>query len=313
MKKITTFLMMMVIITVSFGQKKENGTVYVEHPAIGIVKAMTKAFVEGDSSKVASYLSDDFKEFSGTSIVTNDKGTDKAAFAARAKGFHNQLSYFSIVDQKGAYADAIEYKDEEVKDVVWVQDWQEMKGVHKLTGVKISMPMHRIYGINKDNKIKTIITYANSSVNNEVRESFSDRTNGTIYNHHENINTVRKMIYGFENKDFENCYSYYDPAAIFIDMNYADNKGITLGEMKDKDQAFLKEFDLTSIDVVGYPDYLHYELGDARVVMSWWAYNLIRKSDKKPITLNVHFVDDFNAEGKIISETAYYNEALLKQ
>jgi hypothetical protein len=64
--------------------------------------------------------------------------------------------------------------------------------------------------------------------------------------------------------------------------------------------------------MVGYPDYLHYELGDARVVMSWWNYNLIRKSDKMKIVLPVHLSDDFDENGKIISETVYYNGAALK-
>lgn len=297
---------------ISFSQKKTNGTIYVEHPAIAVVESMTKAFVSGDVDKVSSYLAADFKEFDGNSIRTNDKGMDKTAFSKKAKGWHDALDYYSISRSKGAYPDALEYKDENQKDLVWVQTWEDLKGVHKKTGVKINMPMHRLFILNKDNKIVTIINYQNSSVSDEINDSYADRTNGTIYNHHENINTIRKMIYAFENKDFEKCYSFYDKEATFRDINSKDDKPMSLDELKAADQEFLKNFEITSINMVGYPDYLHYELGDARVVMSWWSYNLIRKSDKKPFVLPVHLSDDFDANGKIISETVYYNGASLK-
>jgi hypothetical protein len=311
MKKITTMVMVMISL-IAFSQKKTNGTIYSEHPAIATVEAMTKAFVSGDSEKVSSYLSADFKEYNGNSIAANDKGLDKEAFSKKAKGWHDTLDYFSMTRSKGAYPDALEYKDDNQKDMVWVQTWEDLKGVHKKTGVKISMPMHRLFIVNKDNKIVTIINYLNSSISEEVRDSYADRTNGTIYNHHENINTIRKMIYAFENKDFEKCYSFYDTKATFRDSNSKDDKRMSLDELKAADQELLKNFEITSIDMVGYPDYLHYELGDARVVMSWWNYNLIRKSDKKAFVLPVHLSDDFDANGKIISETVYYNGASLK-
>lgn len=304
---------MMTMTMMSFSQKKANGTIYVDHPSIAIVQAMTTAFVAGDTDKVASLLTADFKAYNGTSTNANDKGMDKASFAKSAKTWHDQLDYFSIVNSKGAYPDALEYKDDTQKDVVWVQDWQDLKGVDKKTGVKVSMPMHRLYTVTKDNKIKSVITYLNTSPADEIDVSNADRTNGTIYNHHQNINTIRKMMYGYENKDFANCYSYYDKDAKFTDMNSIDGKEMTLDEVKANDQKFLKDFELTSIDMQGYPDYLHYEMGDSRAVFSWWKFNLIRKSDKKAITLPVHLQDNFNADGKIIFETAYYSGAALKQ
>ena len=303
---------MVMISFISFSQKKTNGTIYVDHPAIVVVEAMTKAFANGDVDKVASYLADDFKEYNGNGTRTNDKGTDKTAFSKSAKGWHDALDYFSIARSRGAYPDALEYKDETQKDMITVQTWEDLKGVHKKTGVKVNMPIHRLFVVNKDNKITSIITYLNTSVMDEIDNSSADRSNGTIYNHHENINTVRKMIYAFENKDFEKCYSAYTKDASFSDMNTPDNKQMTLDEVKANDQGFLKNFEIVSIEMSGYPDYLHYEMDDARVVLSWWRYNLIRKSDKKAIVLPVHLMDNFNADGKIISETVYYNGASLK-
>jgi hypothetical protein len=273
---------------------------------------MTKAFVSGDSVKVASYLADDFKAYFGANTNPNDKGRDKAAFLRSAKGWKGQLDYYSITRSKGAYPDAIEYNDKDQKDVVWVQTWEQLKGVHKKTGVKVDMPLHRLFVVNKDNKIKTIIEYSNSSVGDEIDQSFDVRENGTIYNHHDYINIVRNMVMAFENKDFVKSYSYYDEKARFRDINLPRDKTFTLAEQKENDKKILEEYDINSIDVVGYPDYLHYELGNAKVVLSWWNFNLTRKKDKKEFVLPIMFMDNFNDEGKIIFETAYYSAKILE-
>ena len=63
--------------------------------------------------------------------------------------------------------------------------------------------------------------------------------------------------------------------------------------------------------MIGYPDYLEYEMGEGREVLSWWNYHLIRKSDKKKITVPMHFSNSFDADGNITREVIYYSEALL--
>jgi len=310
MKKLSLFAMMFVTF-IGHTQKKENGTIYINHPAITVVDNMTKAFVAGDVKKVATYLADDFKLFSGVSGKTTDKGEDKAAFLQRAKAWSEQLDYYSISPWREAYPDALEYKKDNENNVVWVLTWDKLKGVHKATGVKIEMPLHRSLVVNKDNKITTMIDYMDSNVITEIRQSFNDRTNGTLYNHHENINTVKKMIYAFENKDYPKSYSFYDEKARFNTAGNTNTSGISLDEQKALDKKILEKFEVASIDIVGYPDYLHYELADGRTVLSWWNYNLIRKSDKKAFIFPIHFSHDFNKEGKITSETAYYDEKLL--
>lgn len=301
---------MMMITFITYSQKKKNGTVYIEHPAIKVVEAMTQAFVNGDSEKVASYLADDFKSYNGVSLDPNSKGQDKASYSQNATGWHNALDYFSITRSKGAYPDAIEYKDNNQKNVVWVQTWEDLKGVHKKTGVKVNMPMHRLFVVNSDNKIQTIIRYDNSSIGDEIRASYSDRTNGTIYNHHDNINTMRKVMGAFENLDVDKAMSYYSDDAAFNNINEY-GKSYTKEETKPMWQGFLDNFEISSIDMVGYPDYLEYEIGNGREVLSWWKYNLIRKSDKKKIIMLVHLSDSFNAEGKINSQMIYYSDSLL--
>ncbi len=308
--KTTILSVMMLIACITYSQKK-NGTIYVEHPAITTVEAMTQAFVKGDTQQVASYLADDFRAYNGTSIDSNDKGQDKESFSNSAKGWHDALDYFSISRSPGAYPDALEYKDDNQKDVMWVQTWEDMKGVHKKTGVKINQPMHRLFIVNKNNKIQTIITYSNANIGSEIRQSFSDRKNGTIYNHHENINTVRKMMYAIEFNDWDKAYSFYDKDVEFVDSSSPTMESISLTEQKEIDKQILEKYDVSSIDMVGYPDYLHYEMGDMGVVLSWWNINFIRKADKKAITMPIHYQMNFNEEGKITSETAYYNPKLL--
>ena len=73
----------------------------------------------------------------------------------------------------------------------------------------------------------------------------------------------------------------------------------------------LNDFEIKSIDMIGYPDYLEYEMGEGREVLSWWKYNLVRKKDKKKIILPIHLSDSFDDKGKIVAEFAYYSEALL--
>ena len=313
--KTTNTLLVLAFLSISavFGQKKTNGKIYIEHPAITVVADFVKASVAGDTTKLAAYMTDDFKAYNGTANNPTGDAMDRAAFIKNIMLYHDQLDYFSIEPFPGSYADALDYKDENQNGSTTVLTWNLVKGVHKTTGVKIDAAAHRQYDVTKDNKIKRIITYSNGSVIDEIRASFADRANGTIYNHHENINTVRKMIYAFEHKDLEKAYSFYDENAKFSDINTSEMKGISLTEQRAKDQEFLSQFDIASIDMMGYPDYLHYEMGDARVVQSWWNFNLVRRSDKKEMKMPILFIDDFNKDGKIISETLYYSEKVLEK
>ena len=311
MKKVLLIVMMGATF-ITYAQKKANGTIYVDHPAITVVEGMIKAFVNGDENKVAGYLADDFKSFDGSN--KDDKGSDKASFLRSVKNWKDNIDYLSIKRSAGAYPDALEYTDDSQKDVVWVQTWEDVKGVHKTTGVKIDMPMHRLFVVNKDNKIKSIMTYSDAGIGNEVRDSYSVRKNGTIYNHHDYINKVRVMVHAFENKDYDKAYSFYDKKASFRNSNMApDEKSLTLDQMKEMDKKMMQQFDITSMDARGYPDYLNYELGDAKVVQSWWNCNMTRKSDNKKIVMPILFIDTFNDEGMITNEIAYYSDKILEK
>jgi len=311
MKKLTLVALFFTVF-ISHAQKKSNGTVYINHPAIEVVDEYTKTVNSGDLNKLDAFLADDFRAYNSTTDNQYSKGQDKTAFLKRIKSWRESIDYFAIKPANGAYPDAIEYKDDALKDVVWVQAWDEVKGVHKKTGVKINMNLHRSFVINKANKIKTIFVYDNPQVFDEIEESYSDRTNGTIYNRHQNINNVKNMLFAFEHKDLNKSYSYFANDAIFMDVNSMDNKSLTLEEQKAIDKKVMDAFDIVGLNVVGYPDYMHYELGDSGVVYSWWTWRLIRKSDKKEISLPMHYQHNVDKSGKITSEMAYYNGSLMK-
>jgi len=297
---------------IGYSQKKKNGTIYIEHPAINVVESMSKAFVEGDSTKVSTFLADDFKSYNGTNTNKDAKGRTKKDFLGGVEWWKKNVNYLSIVRSKGAYPDALNYKDSDNDDVTWVQTWEDLSGVHDKTGVKIDMPMHRLFVVDKNNKIKTLITYNNANVWTNVRESYVDRKNGNIYKNHEYINIVRKMVHALEHKDVDNAFSFFDEKARFMDLDTPRGEFRNLDEEKTNFNKFLEAFDITSIDVSGYPDYLHYEQGNSEVVQSWWTLRVTRKLDKKKIDVPLFLIHDFNDDGKIVREIAYLSSKLLE-
>ena len=312
MKKCITICMMMFVV-VMFAQKSKNGTIYKEHPAIKVVEDMVKAYVAGDAEKVGSYLADDFRAFRATNPNPDAKGASKEQFMNQVNFWKENVAYFSIEREKGAYPDALEYKDDDFKDVVWVQTWERQKGVHESTGVKFDMPMYRMFTVDKNNKILRMYGYIDTISYSAVGDNLSTRTNGTLYKHHENINKVRRMIRAFENSDLEKGYSFFDEKATFTSVHMAPGENLNLDEQKESYAKLGEQFEIVSVDMVGYPDYLHYEQNDSRVVQSWWNYRLKRKADNKNIKMRVFYLHDFNDEGNIIRSSAYYSESMLNQ
>ena len=298
----------MMFTIIMYPQKKKNGTIYIEHPAIDMVEAMHQAFVKGDTTAVASYLSEDFRAFNGMETDPDNEGMTKRQFVRSSMGWKNNVDYLSISRAAG-YPDALEYKE----SGLWVQTWDMIKGVHKNTGVKLTMPLHRICRINKDNKIDMIITYDDGEVWAKMREAFNTRTNGTLYNAHENINTVRKLIRALEHGDIDKSFSYFTENARFRNLDMNEDEFNTVEQEKEAFKKMGETWDIESIDVVGYPDYLEYEISNTRVVQSWWNVRMKRKSDNKRVKIPVLLVHRFNEDGEIYNEMGYYTMRALAE
>jgi len=311
MKKNVLIAMVFFIAITAYSQKK-NGTIYNDHPAIAIVEAMQQATIKGDVNLLNSYLSDDFKVFNGSSTNPNAKGTDKEQFMKNATWWSENIAYLSIERQDGAYPDALKYKDS--NDGLWVQTWDVMKGVHKETGSKINMPIHRLFGLDKDNKIKVMINYYNDEVFADIGRSFDTRTNGVIYDNHEYINSVKMVFAAFENGDLETAYSFFTDDARFRNSSMLPgDDAATMEDVRKRNIGFLETFEVVSIDMNGYPDYLHYDRSNMDLVQSWWTFRLIRKSDNKEIVVPAFYTHTFNKDGKIVFGTSYINDKLFDE
>lgn len=306
MKKVILPILLLVF-ALCTSQTKKNGTIYIEHPNIDAANAMLAAFVAGDKEKVGSFLAEDFKAYNGTNTNRDNKGRNKEEFLNSMDWWTKNIKYFSLSPSKGSYPDALEYKDGNI----WVQTWNDYKGVHNETGVKLDMPSQQSFQFNSDNKIKMLINYNESNVFREIGRSNGDRQNGTLYDHHDNINKVRRMFSAFENKDLDLAYSYFDPKCRFNSLELADGETLGMEEVKARNNKIWEGFDITSIDVVGYPDYLEYDLGDGKTVQSWWKFRMTRKSDGKKIIMPALYIHDFNDEGKIVRSNAYISTKVL--
>jgi ketosteroid isomerase-like protein len=307
MKKQVTLIVMLFTVFM-YSQKKKNGTIFNEHPAIAVVEAMQQALIKGDTIALAGYLTDDFRSYNGMSDNPDNKGVDKQGLINQSKWWSNNMVYSSLARQGEAYPDVLEYKD----SGIWVQTWDYFRGVHDKSGVKMDMPIHRLFVVDeKDNKIKTMITYDDGWAWKELRDSRGIRTNGTIYNHHENINTVLRMMAALEHSDVEKAFSFFTEDATFTNLDMADGESATLAQEKEGFSNMIKNWTIDRIDVRGYPDYLEYELGNAKVVQSWWTARMTRKSDGKKVKLPLMFIHDFNDEGMMTSEAGYYTLAAL--
>jgi hypothetical protein len=307
MKKIVICVMMMLPF-IGFSQKKENGKIYIEHPAIKVVDAFTKAMVSGDTTAMSAMMT-----YSPVDATPFSKGNKKSDFLGTAIWMHENLDYYSIKPMGGSYPDAFEYaKDPSDNNAVTVESWDVRKGVHKKTGVKVDQYLHRSFTLTKDNKIRRVMTYNNPEIGNKIRSGYSESKNGVIYNEHAAINSLRLMIGAGENGDFEKYYSFFDKDATFSDINTEDFKSTSLDDVKARDKALLEKFELVGVEQVGYPDYMHYDMGNSGVLYSWWNFHFVRKSDKKEIKVPVHYQHNVNDEGKFVNRISYYNGSLLK-
>lgn len=291
-----------------YSQTKKNGKIYSEHPAIDVVEAMQQAFIKGDTTALKGYLHDDFKAFNGMNDNPDSEGTSKESLLKQSIFWVNNGSYLSIERTEGAYPDALEYD----KSGVWVQTWDYLKGVHNETGVKLNMQIHRLFRVDEDNKILSMITYDDGTVFNRLRQGFAERTNGTLYNQHEYINKVRRMMAAFENMDLEKAYSYFHEEASFNNLEMPIGESMNLEELKAMHQNFYKDFEVESIDVVGYPDGLDYEIGGGGMtIQSWWNFRLIRKSDEKKLVMPAMYTHDFDDDGMIVRSIGYFSTKVL--
>jgi len=149
------------------------------------------------------------------------------------------------------------------------------------------------------------------SLVNEHYDSYKESEDGTIYNHHEYINKVRRLVHAFEFNDAEAANSFYAKDAIFRDINMPLGKELNIEEMMESDGKFHELFSINSIDIVFPPIYLKSE-SLSTSVQSLWRVELTRKSDSKKIVLPLRLFHFFYDDGLIFYTEIIYSAKLLE-
>ena len=308
--KIKLTLLTLALCTGLFAQKKKNGTIYIEHPAIDVVNQMYEAVNTKDSLKLASLIADDFKGYSGDEMNKDAEAATKEEFLQNVSAWQTYNRYFTLKQTDNGYPDAVEYKDETFSSLTWVYAWEKMTGVGGTTGVKFSQPRHVQYGVTDKNQIVFARIYQNQGPFTESWRSQRELKDGQIYSHHPNINTVRKALHALEFNDMDAYYEAFTDTAQFDGLfNDWDNDPLNKEEIKALQKDFLATYTINSFDCAWIK---YYEFDSQRdYVQSWWRVSLTRKSDKKVTVIPVMFNHRFNDEGKIVRQNELWNQAKL--
>jgi len=130
-----------------------------------------------------------------------------------------------------------------------------------------------------------------------------EKKNGTIYITHPYIDVVNKATKAYLANDLKTWKTFFADTAKFsisgVDKmtNLKDNEALLA-----LDHKF---FDNITLKTIGYPDYLHYDKDDSKVVQSWWKWSGKSKKTGKVISLYFVEFDDFNNAGKIIKQSFF--------
>ena len=299
--------LLLVASTISvFGQKKKNGTVYIDHPAIDVINQMYDAVNTNNLEALDNLLSDDFKGVWGDEMNKDREPATKKQFIDNIDSWNTKNRYYSLKSGKNAYPDAIKYNDENFKDVTLVYCWEAISGVGGMTGVKFSQRRHTQYAVNSDNKISFSRSYMNQMPFVESWRSRNNLSDGKIYSNHTNINTVRKAMHALQYGNMDHFYEAFDENAKFDGLfSDWDDEDLSMEEFKSLQADFLNNYTIQSVDNKGIK---YYEFESQRgLVQSWWRLSIVRKSDSKAIVMPVMVNHRFNDEGKIVKQFEAWN------
>ena len=303
MKKHIIYLFVLCF-SLSFSQKKNNGKLYIEHPAMDVVDQFNKAFVSGDLETMKSLVSDDFRWYT---LSMREPGTLQQLLN-RSNYLSKNIVNFDIKHYAGAYPDALEYKKD---DILEVMTYTWMSGYDRNTGVELDMPRYVNFRMNDDGKIRSMNVMDDQALWTKAYQAWDTRANGVIYKDHPLVTKVRLMMRDYETQDVEKIKSNYTENTRFYDvMNSPVDEFKSLEEEFAQFNDYMEVFELVNIRESGYPDVLDYE-GNGAVVISWWEMTLRNKKSGKTNTIMQHIQHSFNEKGEIVREDYYFNPAQL--
>ena len=92
--KLTTLLLVASTVLV-FAQKKKNGTVYIDHPAIEVVNQMYEAVNSNNLEDLNALLSDDYKGVWGDEMNKDREPQTKEEFISNVDAWNTKNRYHS--------------------------------------------------------------------------------------------------------------------------------------------------------------------------------------------------------------------------
>jgi hypothetical protein len=133
---------------------------------------------------------------------------------------------------------------------------------------------------------------------------------GIVYKKHPDIETMRKLAALYEKDDADGMAKFYDEKVQFIGMGRyvigTTPKNRTLAEAKDGWKNVINNWKDLKMTESQPPVALQYNNGSL-VVQSWWIISLTNKKTGKKAAVDMVLFDEFNKEGKIISQRQYYD------
>lgn len=130
-----------------------------------------------------------------------------------------------------------------------------------------------------------------------------EEENGTIYISHPDINVVVQANKDYAAGNLSTVSNYYSDTAKWWSSGM--EKFVPISEAVKMWQNDYNYFEDISLQPQGYPDFLHYKKGDAKIVQSWWTWTGKSKKSGEIIKVPVVVFDEFNDDGKIVLEYMY--------
>lgn len=299
---------MILFVTISFSQKKSNGKIYIEHPALEIVKQFDEAFVKGDLETIKSLVAEDF---GWRNPSMRGKSGTLQQLLNRSSYLSKNIVDFEISHRGTAYPDVFEYNED---DAVDVKTYTWLTGYDKNTGVELNMPRNTNFRMTEDGKkIAWLSIMDDQYLWNKAYSAYETKKNGVIYKDHPYVSKVRLLIQAYQAMDFEKAKSMYNESTRFYDvMNSEIDEFKTLEEEFSGIDEYMKTYEIIDIRESGFPDVLDYE-GNGAVVISWWVFTFKNRKSGNYARLMQHIQHSFNENGDIVREDYYFNPASLPE
>ena len=293
-------------------QKKKNGNIYIDHPAIQVIEDLYSAMNANDTLALSKILADNYRGISGSQMNKDAEPQTKSEFIQQVYNAHTISKYYNIRKTESSYPDAVEYKDENFSGVTWIYSWEYFTAVGGTTGIDYSHPRHTQYVVNKDNQIVFARYYINEAPYTETWRSQQEMEDGEVYSHHPNINTVRRFMKAFQYDDDENLFvDFAESVSVNGLFNDWGNDPLSLEDLKAGFKSFKSTYTVNSADNIWIK---FFEMdSEADFVQSWWRMSVTRKSDGKDIVFPVMFNHQFNDDDKITSHWESWNQAKLQE